>query len=131
MTRAVVFAYHNVGVRCLKALLAQGVEVPLVVTHEDNPNENIWFASVRRVCEDNGIPFITPEDPNTPEVELRVAALEADFLFSFYYRHMLKAPLLESARQGAYNMHGSLLPAARDTPIRALSWSSRKIISSP
>ena len=24
MTRAVVFAYHNVGVRCLKVLLAQG-----------------------------------------------------------------------------------------------------------
>ena len=29
MTRAVVFAYHNVGVRCLGVLLAHGVEVPL------------------------------------------------------------------------------------------------------
>ncbi len=27
MTRAVVFAYHNVGVRCLSVLLAQGVDV--------------------------------------------------------------------------------------------------------
>ena len=25
MTRAVVFAYHNVGVRCLRTLLARGV----------------------------------------------------------------------------------------------------------
>ena len=32
MTRAVVFAYHNVGVRCLKVLLAHGVDVGLVVT---------------------------------------------------------------------------------------------------
>ena len=31
--RAVVFAYHDVGVRCLRVLLAHGVEVPLVVTH--------------------------------------------------------------------------------------------------
>ena len=111
--RAVVFAYHNVGVRCLSVLLAAGVDVRLVVTHEDNPGETIWFASVRRLCEENDIPVITPADPNTPEVEARVAALDVDFLFSFYYRHMLHAPLLGAARRGAYNMHGSLLPKYR------------------
>lgn len=110
---AVVFAYHNVGVRCLSVLLAGGVDVRLVVTHEDNPAETIWFASVRQLCLDMGIPVITPADPNTPEVEAQVAALNADFLFSFYYRHMLKAPLLQSARRGAYNLHGSLLPKYR------------------
>ncbi|MBB5190026.1 methionyl-tRNA formyltransferase [Silvimonas terrae] len=113
MSRAVVFAYHNVGVRCLKVLLARGVDVALVVTHEDNPNENIWFGSVAQVCRDYDIPFITPENPNTPEVEQQVAALNADFLFSFYYRNMLKAPLLESVKRGAFNMHGSLLPKYR------------------
>lgn len=113
MSRAVVFAYHNVGVRCLKVLLARGVQVDLVVTHQDNPAENIWFGSVAQVCEEHGIPYITPADPNTPEVEAQVAGLDADFLFSFYYRHMLKAPLLASARRGAYNMHGSLLPQYR------------------
>ena len=38
-TRAVVFAYHDVGVRCLKTLLSGGVEVPLVVTVADDPQE--------------------------------------------------------------------------------------------
>ena len=113
MKRAVVFAYHNVGVRCLKVLLARGVQVALVVTHEDNPDENIWFGSVAQLCRDFGIPFITPADPNVPEIEAQIAALDADFLFSFYYRNMLKAPLLAAARRGAYNMHGSLLPQYR------------------
>jgi methionyl-tRNA formyltransferase len=113
MSRAVVFAYHNVGVRCLKALIGRGVEVALVVTHQDNPNENIWFGSVAQAARDYGIPVITPDDPNTPEVVEQVQACQADFLFSFYYRHMLKAPLLEAARRGAYNMHGSLLPKYR------------------
>jgi methionyl-tRNA formyltransferase len=113
MSSAVVFAYHNVGVRCLRVLLAAGVDVRLVVTHEDNPNEEIWFASVRALCAENDIPFITPADPNMPEVEARVAALGADFLFSFYYRNMLKAGLLQSVKRGAYNMHGSLLPQYR------------------
>ena len=113
MSSAVVFAYHNVGVRCLHVLLARGVDVRLVVTHTDNPNETIWFASVRQLCAENGIPYITPANPNTPEVEAQVAALDADFLFSFYYRNMLKAPLLGAVRRGAYNMHGSLLPQYR------------------
>ena len=114
MSSAVVFAYHNVGVRCLQVLLAGGVDVKLVVTHEDNPAEEIWFASVRQLCIDHGIPVITPANPNTPEVEALVAAQGADFLFSFYYRNMLKAPLLQSVGRGAYNMHGSLLPLYRE-----------------
>ncbi|KMN50704.1 formyltransferase [Chromobacterium violaceum] len=113
MSRAVVFAYHNVGVRCLKALIGRGVDVALVVTHQDNPNENIWFHSVAQTARDYGIPVITPDDPNSPEVVAQVQACQADFLFSFYYRHMLKAPLLEAAKRGAYNMHGSLLPKYR------------------
>ena len=113
MSSAVVFAYHDVGVRCLKVLLARGVDVRLVVTHEDNPQEEIWFASVRQLCIEYEIPFITPADPNTPETEARIAELDADFLFSFYYRNILRAPLLESVKRGAYNMHGSMLPQFR------------------
>jgi methionyl-tRNA formyltransferase len=113
MTRAVVFAYHNVGVRCLEVLLAHGVDVSLVVTHEDNPAETIWFDSVARTATQRAIPVITPQDPNAPEVVARIAACKPDFLFSFYYRLMLKAPLLALAPRGALNVHGSLLPKYR------------------
>jgi methionyl-tRNA formyltransferase len=111
--RAVVFAYHNVGVRCLKVLLARGVEVALVVTHEDNPNETIWFESVAALCKEKNIPFVTPADPKAPELFAQVQAARPDFIFSFYYRHMLPVELLAIAKQGAYNMHGSLLPKYR------------------
>jgi len=110
---AVVFAYHDVGVRCLKVLLARGVDVKLVVTHEDNPKENIWFSSVADVCRDYGITYITPEDPQSPDLFAQVKAAQPDFIFSFYYRHMLPVELLALAGNGAYNMHGSLLPKYR------------------
>ena len=113
MTKAVVFAYHNVGVRCLSVLLAQGVEVALVVTHLDNPNENIWFDSVADLAALHGIPVITPANPNTAEVVAQIRALQPDYYFSFYYREMLKRELLEIPTLGALNMHGSLLPAYR------------------
>jgi methionyl-tRNA formyltransferase len=111
--RAVVFAYHNVGVRCLKVLLARGVEVALVVTHQDNPAETIWFDSVAELCKEHGIPSITPDDPKSAALLAQVQKLQPDLIFSFYYRHMLPVDLLEIARFGAYNMHGSLLPKYR------------------
>ena len=113
MARAIVFAYHNVGVRCLAVLLAHGVEVVQVITHRDNPDEEIWFDSVAELTARYSLPVITPDDPNDPALVAELAALEPDFLFSFYYRQMLKAPLLALPRQGAYNMHGSLLPKYR------------------
>ncbi len=113
MKRAVVFGYHNVGVRCLKVLLARNVEVPLLVTHEDNPDEAIWFESISDLAALHDIPVIKPADPNTPEVVDIIASLQPDFIFSFYYRNMLKAELLTLPKSGAYNMHGSLLPKYR------------------
>jgi methionyl-tRNA formyltransferase len=111
--RAIVFAYHNVGVRCLQVLLAHGIEIAAVVTHDNSPTENIWFDSVEKLAGLHRIPVMKPEDPNTPEFIAAIAALKADFLFSFYYRLMLKPALLATAPKGAFNMHGSLLPKYR------------------
>lgn len=110
---AIVFAYHNVGVRCLKVLLAHGVDVRLVVTHRDDTAETIWFRSVAAVAAEHGLPTITPEDPNTAAITARIAAMRPDFLFSFYYRRMLSPALLAIPARGALNMHGSLLPKYR------------------
>ena len=113
MTRAVVFAYHNVGARCLRVLRAHGIDVPLVVTHADDPKETQWFERVADVADDLALPWIAPVDINAPDVASRIAALAPDFLFSFYCRQMLKATLLALAPRGALNMHGSLLPKYR------------------
>src|SRR5512140_1468707 len=111
--RAVVFAYHNVGVRCLKVLLAHEVDVRLVITHRDDVAENIWFGSVMQTAEEYDLPVMTPEDANVSSVISKVANLAPDFLFSFYYRRVLKPALLALPKRGALNMHGSLLPKYR------------------
>ena len=112
-TRAVVFAYHDVGVRCLKVLLSAGVEVPLVVTTKDDPNEIQWFDSALRLAQEYGLPVITPDNVNVPELEQTITEMHPDFVFSFYYRAMIGAPILNAARLGALNIHGSMLPKFR------------------
>jgi len=113
LTRAVVFAYHDVGVRCLNALLAAGVEIALVVSHRDDPAENIWFGSVAALAASHRIKCVFPEDPNTPEFIGQISSIAPDFIFSFYYRRMLSPAILACAPRGAFNMHGSLLPKYR------------------
>lgn len=113
MFRAVVFAYSEVGYRCLQTLLDAGVGVPLVLTHEDSPSEKPWFGSVARLAAERGIETAAPSDPAAPRWRERIGALAPEYLFSFYYRRMLDPRLIACARRGALNMHGSLLPKYR------------------
>ena len=111
--RAVVFAYHNVGDRCLRVLHAQGVDVALVVTHRDRPDENIWFERVADTAAELNLSFLYAEDPKDPALADAVRAARPDVIFSFYYRSMIPADVLAIAPHGAFNMHGSLLPKYR------------------
>ncbi len=54
-----------------------------------------------------------PEDPNSIEWLAEGRRARPDFVFSFYYRHMLSAAWLNLPKRGALNMHGSLLPKYR------------------
>ncbi len=111
--RIVAFAYHDMGVVCLEELAEQGADLAMVMTHRDDPQEAVWFASVAAWAAARGIPVSTPEDPNVPEVVERIRALRPDLFFSFYYRRLLSPALLAIPRLGAVNLHGSLLPKYR------------------
>jgi methionyl-tRNA formyltransferase len=108
-----VFAYHDVGVRCLRTLLAHGIQVPLVLTHADDPGETIWFDSVARHAAWYGLPVREVDDARAPALLHAVREARPDFIFSFYFRSLLPLELLATAPRGAYNMHGSLLPRYR------------------
>ncbi len=111
--RAVVFAYHDIGYVCLQELLRGGAEVAAVITHTDDPREEIWFRSVAELARANGLPVFTPERVDGPAWVQRIAGWEPDFLFSFYYRKILPKEVLDLPRHGALNLHGSLLPKYR------------------
>jgi methionyl-tRNA formyltransferase len=113
VTSAVVFAYSEVGVRCVRELLAQEVSIPLLFSHADDPNENQWFGSVQQLAETHGLNIVTPDSPNTGEWIAKGQATHPDFIFSFYYRYMLDKAWLAVPRHGALNIHGSLLPKYR------------------
>ncbi len=101
------------GVGCIKALLDAGIQIELVVTHADDPHENIWFGSVAALCQERGIPYVQPEASDLLELLPQFKKIAPDYIFSFYYRYMITSDILATARIASLNMHGSLLPKYR------------------
>jgi UDP-4-amino-4-deoxy-L-arabinose formyltransferase/UDP-glucuronic acid dehydrogenase (UDP-4-keto-hexauronic acid decarboxylating) len=111
--KTVVFAYHNMGLAGLDALMRHGYDIAAVFTHEDDPDENCWFGSVKNWALQKNIPVYTTEEVNSPQWIAKIAAINPDIIFSFYYRKMIGREILDLPRIGAFNLHGSFLPAYR------------------
>ena len=111
--RIVVFAYSEVGYRCLRALVNSGANIKAVFTYEDSGDENIWFGSVANLAKKNEIPIFKPRGVKGPDERELIRSLEPDIIFSFYYRDIIPSEILAIPRLGAFNMHGSLLPKYR------------------
>lgn len=111
--KVVVFAYHDIGCTGIEALLEAGYEIQAVFTHADDPGENRFFGSVAQLCAEHNLPVYSPEDVNHPLWIERIQEMAPQALFSFYYRNMLKQAILDIPTVGAFNLHGSLLPAYR------------------
>jgi methionyl-tRNA formyltransferase len=111
--RIAVFGYLDVGHACLRLLLEHGDRVVAVYTHADNPAEQRWFPSVADLADAHGVPVHRDVDFAAADAVAQLRRYAPDLLFSFYYRNLLPAAVLEVPRLGAYNMHGSLLPKFR------------------
>jgi methionyl-tRNA formyltransferase len=111
--RILFFGYSEVGYECLSLLLERGDNVIALITHEDNPNEKVWFKTPAVAAREKGIPIFTPANVNTPEWREKIAALAPDLILSVYYRNMIGGIILAVPPLGAWNMHGSLLPRYR------------------
>jgi UDP-4-amino-4-deoxy-L-arabinose formyltransferase/UDP-glucuronic acid dehydrogenase (UDP-4-keto-hexauronic acid decarboxylating) len=111
--RCVVFAYHEMGYACLEALLGLGAPVVALFTHSDDPAEIVWWRSCAAMAGRLGLPVYVVDRALDATDVARVASLQPDIIYSFYYRALLADAVLKSARIGAFNLHGSLLPAYR------------------
>lgn len=111
--KTVVLAYHNIGCIGIKALLDHGFDIQAVFTHQDNPQENLWFDSVAELAAENGLQVFAPDNINHPLWVDRIRELAPDIIFSFYYRSMVGPEILQIPANGCLNLHGSLLPKYR------------------
>lgn len=111
--RAVVFAYQELGYICLEQVIKAGYEVAAVITHPDNPGEEIWFRCVAALARKHGIQVFETETFKRADWFDKIAALKPEVMFSFMFRKMIHSDVLALAPKGAFNLHPSYLPKYR------------------
>ena len=111
--KAIVFAYHDMGCVGIEALIDAGYQITAIYTHLDNPGENHFFGSVAHLAAEHNIEVFSPENVNHPLWIERIKQSSPDIIFSFYYRDLICDEILSIPTQGAFNLHGSLLPRYR------------------
>jgi methionyl-tRNA formyltransferase len=108
--------YFGTGAFALPTLRALAEHVSLVVTQPDRPSgrgHKLQPSAAKFLAEELGIPGESPEKTRSPEFVERLQSEEADALVVASYGQILSQKVLDSAKFGGINLHGSILPKYR------------------
>lgn len=108
--------YFGTGAFALPALRALAPHVVLVVTQPDRPTGRgmkLRPAPAKLLAQELGLTVESPERSRAPEFVALLRELAADALVVASYGQILSTAVLESARRGGINLHGSILPEYR------------------
>ncbi len=103
------------AVPSLDALVAAGLAPVAVVTVADKPagrGQTVKASAVKQAAERHGLPVLQPDSMADPAFADDLRALDPD-VFAVVAFRILPPAVFEIPRLGAFNLHGSLLPAYR------------------
>lgn len=109
-------AFFGTSEFAVPALRAVAKDVVLVVSQPDRPSGRgmqMRPSPVKEAAMELGLQVESPAKCREPEFIQRVAGLDADFLVVAAYGQIMPVALLEAGKQGAINLHGSILPEYR------------------
>lgn len=122
--------YFGTGEFAVPALTTCAPDVCLVVTQPDRPSGRgmkLQPSPVKLAALELGLQVETPERTRAPEFVERLRSENADFLLVASYGQILSQAVLDSARLGGINLHGSILPEYRGAaPIQRCILDGRK-----
>jgi methionyl-tRNA formyltransferase len=94
----------------------QFFEVVQVVTQPDRPSgrgQKLQPSPVKVFAQERGLPVISPENINSPDVIAHLKSLNLDAIVVVAFGQILKKDFLNLCPQKCVNLHGSLLPRWR------------------
>ena len=113
--RIVFMGTPDFAVPSLDALVAADLAPVAVVTVPDKPagrGQTLRASAVKEAAERHGLPVLQPASLRDPAFVDELAALEPEILAVVAFR-ILPPEVYDLAALGAFNLHGSLLPAYR------------------
>ncbi len=114
--RIIVFGSGEFAIPTFDSITFDGHDVPAVVTQPDRARgrgKEPKPTPLKAVALEAGIPVISPENVNAPEVVEQIRSLKADLGYVAAFGQKLGPELLSMFPAGMVNLHGSILPAYR------------------
>lgn len=115
--RIVFFGSGAFAIPTFDSIRGDGHEIPLVVSQPDRPKgrgKKLTPTPLKAVAVEEGIPVITPEDVNAPDILQRIREQKADLGYVVAFGQKIGHELLHDIfPTGIVNLHGSVLPALR------------------
>lgn len=100
----------------LRALIAAGHDIPLVLTQPDRPagrGMKLRMSPVKEVALAHGLAVAQPDNLKSGEARQPIAAADAEVMVVAAYGLILPQAVLDMPRLGCVNIHASLLPRWR------------------
>lgn len=111
--RLVYFGTAAFAIPALRALASHCVLVVSQPSRQSGRGLRIQPSPVSLAAEELGIPLMTPEKCRAPEFVEHIESLKVDALVVAAYGQIMPQRLLDTARHGGINLHGSILPRYR------------------
>jgi len=115
--RALFLGTPEIARFCLEAMIKDAhFEVVGVVTQPDRPagrKLQLHPSPVKALVQPLGIPVLTPENINTPEMTAEIEKFKAEVAVVVAYGQILKQPFLDLFPAKVVNVHASVLPRWR------------------
>ncbi len=114
--RVVFMGTPDFAVPCLKQLLQDGYQVPLVVTQSDKPKgrgHQLAPPPVKAFAITEGLEVYQPVSLKKEEAVTQIAAAKPDVIVVVAYGKILPQAILDLPAFGCINVHASLLPKYR------------------
>ncbi len=114
--RILFFGSGGFAIPTFDSIAGDGHEIVAAVTQPDRPRgrgKDPLPTPLKAVALEAGIPVLTPENVNAPDVVAELLAFNADLAYVAAFGQKIGKQILEAFPVGIVNLHGSLLPALR------------------
>lgn len=104
----------QLGVDCLRILLATGIKPALVIPNlDDDGARPLWHESLATAAHSAGLKTIIGKKVRDPEIISEIKAINPDIIFCFGGMQIIPKEVLGIPKHGTLNIHPALLPKYR------------------
>lgn len=112
-TTCVFIGGKQIGVECLRKLLARNITPKLVIANPDDTGRDSWHESLLKVAREAGLSVIAGKKVRDPELIKKLKKVKPEIIFCIGGMQIIPKEVLSIPRLGCLNIHPALLPKYR------------------